>query len=385
MRPLAGRGRTSPSGCGLSPQHSGRRRSFRGSPPPGPPSELAASLRLARPLKAAAYTTCAASAPGAASWPPPSSRSRPLTVSVPACGLSSPRQARQRRTRPTPPRPSTPTHRSRRRRRSRTRRRRRRRPYHGLLTPIRIVWRLQEDYKFTEMVSCCVPGCRSERSKVKSYVLPQEKERRIKWCLAICRLDLIDVHPFRRRQYRVCELHFTQESLFAGLHNKTNLKHNSIPTLSLPGLRGKWMDTYEMVQPEDGTSLTAESQFEELDIKQSFDECGVHDCVCKMARDYYYRVTSPMALQIDQEKPLSCTSVVRTARAGPPAPAAASPQALQSNRSAAAQATHPSTSTDLVRRRGRGRERPSSYPSYRTQTQVQTKCPPLTPLHQSHC
>ncbi|KZC12355.1 hypothetical protein WN55_04206 [Dufourea novaeangliae] len=70
-----------------------------------------------------------------------------------------------------------------------------------------------------------------------------------------------------------------------------------------------------MVQPEDGTSLTAESQFEELDIKQSFDvshmhpgssmtvesqfeemdikqsfdECGVHDCVCKMARDYYVK------------------------------------------------------------------------------------------------
>ncbi|KZC13399.1 hypothetical protein WN55_05990 [Dufourea novaeangliae] len=58
---------------------------------------------------------------------------------------------------------------------------------------------LQEDYKFTEMVSCSVPGCRSGKSKVKSYVLPQEKK--MKWCEA----------------------------------------------------------------PEDGTSLTAESQFEELE------------------------------------------------------------------------------------------------------------------------
>ncbi|KZC06798.1 hypothetical protein WN55_07932 [Dufourea novaeangliae] len=126
------------------------------------------------------------------------------------------------------------------------------------------------------MVRYCVPDCRSAKSRVKTYVLPKEKERRIKWCLAICRLDLIDVHPSRRHDYRVCELHFTPESLYASHHNKTDLKYDSVPTLSLPGLQGKWMDTDEMMQPEDGTSMTVESQFEELGMKQSFDVSDLH-------------------------------------------------------------------------------------------------------------
>ncbi|KZC05510.1 hypothetical protein WN55_06993 [Dufourea novaeangliae] len=82
-----------------------------------------------------------------------------------------------------------------------------------------------------EMVRCCVPDCGSAKSRVKTYVLPKEKE----------------------------------ESLYASHHNKTNLKYDSILTLSLHSF--PFNGTYlldEMMQPEDGTSMTVESQFEEL-------------------------------------------------------------------------------------------------------------------------
>lgn len=66
--------------------------------------------------------------------------------------------------------------------------------------------------------------------------MPLLVQIRKKWCIAICREELIDVDPRKRPQYRVCEIHFAEESRFAGVRNRTTLKYNACPTLELPGL-----------------------------------------------------------------------------------------------------------------------------------------------------
>ncbi|XP_076160376.1 uncharacterized protein LOC143143231 isoform X3 [Ptiloglossa arizonensis] len=84
------------------------------------------------------------------------------------------------------------------------------------------------------MVTCCVPTCGNSTRNFKLYVLPKDRELRIKWCVAICRDDLIDIDLQTRNRYRVCEVHFDEHEKIGGPSNKRHLRCTSCPTLKLP-------------------------------------------------------------------------------------------------------------------------------------------------------
>ncbi|XP_063907428.1 uncharacterized protein LOC135125702 [Zophobas morio] len=55
------------------------------------------------------------------------------------------------------------------------------------------------------------------------------------WCSTIGRDDLTEKGvQWIRRNYRVCDIHFDENSKFVSCHNRTNLKVGSIPNLQLP-------------------------------------------------------------------------------------------------------------------------------------------------------
>ncbi|XP_076160375.1 uncharacterized protein LOC143143231 isoform X2 [Ptiloglossa arizonensis] len=87
------------------------------------------------------------------------------------------------------------------------------------------------------MVTCCVPTCGNSTRNFKLYVLPKDRELRIKWCVAICRDDLIDIDLQTRNRYRVCEVHFDEHEKIGGPSNKRHLRCTSCPTLKLPALK----------------------------------------------------------------------------------------------------------------------------------------------------
>mgnify|MGYP005984389365 FL=1 len=56
------------------------------------------------------------------------------------------------------------------------------------------------------------------------------------WCSTIGRDDLTEKGvQWIRRNYRVCDIHFDENSKFVSCHNRANLKVGSIPNLQLPG------------------------------------------------------------------------------------------------------------------------------------------------------
>lgn len=55
----------------------------------------------------------------------------------------------------------------------------------------------------------------------------------MKWCKAVNREDLMALTDRQRHKFRVCDVHFTEDSKFAVCRNRTNLKHNAVPTLLL--------------------------------------------------------------------------------------------------------------------------------------------------------
>ncbi|KAF5279250.1 hypothetical protein FQR65_LT15455 [Abscondita terminalis] len=51
------------------------------------------------------------------------------------------------------------------------------------------------------------------------------------WCKAISRCDITSE---KRQNYRVCDVHFSEEQKFVTPRNKTNLKALSVPSINLP-------------------------------------------------------------------------------------------------------------------------------------------------------
>lgn len=59
----------------------------------------------------------------------------------------------------------------------------------------------------------------------------------IRWIMAIDRQDFLQKEKQNvRTNYRVCDIHFTDDMKFPVGKNRTNLKYGSIPSLNLPGL-----------------------------------------------------------------------------------------------------------------------------------------------------
>ncbi|XP_030751773.1 uncharacterized protein LOC115879217 [Sitophilus oryzae] len=87
------------------------------------------------------------------------------------------------------------------------------------------------------MVFCCgVPGCRNTSKDVKTHCLPKDSEIRRIWCQALNRIDLINVSDRKRHNFRICDIHFSEDSKFAMVRNRTNLKFTAVPTLYLEGV-----------------------------------------------------------------------------------------------------------------------------------------------------
>ncbi|CAL7933187.1 unnamed protein product [Xylocopa violacea] len=103
-------------------------------------------------------------------------------------------------------------------------------------------------------MKCCVPKCENDIKSTKLYVLPKDKERRKKWCIAICRLDLIEIEAKKRQNSRVCEDHFARDAKYEiTVRNKTNLKYGAYPTLQLPVTKMPKIED-NLVDPEPRTS-----------------------------------------------------------------------------------------------------------------------------------
>lgn len=59
---------------------------------------------------------------------------------------------------------------------------------------------------------------------------------RRQWCQILNRPELINVTDRHERQkFRVCDIHFTEDSKFQSSHNRTNLKYTAVPKLHLGG------------------------------------------------------------------------------------------------------------------------------------------------------
>ncbi|KAH1014238.1 hypothetical protein HUJ04_003102, partial [Dendroctonus ponderosae] len=83
---------------------------------------------------------------------------------------------------------------------------------------------------------CSIAGCGNTSTEVKLHCLPRDPEVRQKWCQVLNRNDLIDVsESHQRHKFRVCGIHFTEESKFVMVNNRTNLKYNAVPSLHLAG------------------------------------------------------------------------------------------------------------------------------------------------------
>ena len=83
-------------------------------------------------------------------------------------------------------------------------------------------------------MDCCVPGCISKR-KVQMHKFPKNLEIGETWLKRICspKLAKFSYEDIRRKQYRVCHLHFTADSWIPTLE-KPRLRDDALPTLLLP-------------------------------------------------------------------------------------------------------------------------------------------------------
>jgi hypothetical protein len=71
------------------------------------------------------------------------------------------------------------------------------------------------------------------------HVFPKDVEMCRKWCVAIGREELMSKIPTVQKHYRVCDVHFDEQSKFPFNRNRTNLKVGSIPCLHLPDQNGE--------------------------------------------------------------------------------------------------------------------------------------------------
>ena len=83
-------------------------------------------------------------------------------------------------------------------------------------------------------MDCCVPGCSSKR-KVQMHKFPRNLKIGEMWLERICssKLAKFSYEDIRRKQYRVCYLHFPADSWIPTL-KKPRLKDDALPTLLLP-------------------------------------------------------------------------------------------------------------------------------------------------------
>jgi hypothetical protein len=79
---------------------------------------------------------------------------------------------------------------------------------------------------------CCVVNCCTK--DLMLHVFPKDLEMCKKWCVAIGREELMSKIPTVQKHYRVCDVHFDEQSKFPFNRNRTNLKVGSIPCLHLP-------------------------------------------------------------------------------------------------------------------------------------------------------
>ncbi|CAK1587967.1 unnamed protein product [Parnassius mnemosyne] len=89
---------------------------------------------------------------------------------------------------------------------------------------------------------CIVYGClnsASSKPELSYFKLPADFERRSQWLRLIAREDLMSKPP---QNYTVCEEHFNAMDILTGTHRK-KLKTNSLPSLQLPVLQKKDVET----------------------------------------------------------------------------------------------------------------------------------------------
>ncbi|KAJ3617846.1 hypothetical protein MTP99_006936 [Tenebrio molitor] len=79
---------------------------------------------------------------------------------------------------------------------------------------------------------CCVSNCSFENLKL--HMFPKDVELCRKWCVAIAREELLAKLPIVQKYYRVCDVHFDEQSKFPDNRNRTNLKVGSVPRLHVP-------------------------------------------------------------------------------------------------------------------------------------------------------
>ena len=82
-------------------------------------------------------------------------------------------------------------------------------------------------------MNCVVPGCES-RSQVQSHKFPKDAKVGEQWLKAICspKLAKLCYEDIRKKQYRVCLKHFTEDS-WIQTYVRPRLKDNAVPTLCL--------------------------------------------------------------------------------------------------------------------------------------------------------
>ncbi|KAL1513479.1 hypothetical protein ABEB36_002885 [Hypothenemus hampei] len=81
---------------------------------------------------------------------------------------------------------------------------------------------------------CCVSGCKNTYKVIKMHCLPKDGKIRKEWCAILDRPDLEKVQDrFERKKFRICDIHFAENSKVGTNRNRTTLKYNAVPTMHL--------------------------------------------------------------------------------------------------------------------------------------------------------
>ncbi|XP_030750796.1 uncharacterized protein LOC115878423 [Sitophilus oryzae] len=128
------------------------------------------------------------------------------------------------------------------------------------------------------VIYCCVPNCPGRSNEISMHLFPKDEELLHTWIKVVGREDLLSKGAKIRKTYRVCDRHFSEGSRFKTHHNRTNLKHGSVPDLYVKG-SAEASTSQEFIPIKASTSQeiyqgrSTEESFVEVDLK-TVDECA---------------------------------------------------------------------------------------------------------------